>query len=192
MPRAPREESSDSTHFSAKRQRDRKSQLSSSMRARLGPQEPGRSRPPVATTWAPRPDPMVTPMVGTTDREKPPKRATHWLHQQKAGRHALHALLLSYHSLRAPKGIPRTKIFHIRWVQRSLRSHHALSTLMTPILATMHYYAKCSPPAYKGRPSHGFIAYLPTLLAISRTCPKLSWDNTCAPLDTSVISHRRT
>ncbi|RVW68628.1 hypothetical protein CK203_058869 [Vitis vinifera] len=50
MPRAPREESSDSTHFSAKRQRDRKSQLSSSMRARLGPQEPGRSRPPVATT----------------------------------------------------------------------------------------------------------------------------------------------
>ncbi|RVW82315.1 hypothetical protein CK203_041648 [Vitis vinifera] len=36
MPRAPREESSDSTHFSAKRQRDRKSQLSSTIRARLG------------------------------------------------------------------------------------------------------------------------------------------------------------
>ncbi|KAL6345527.1 hypothetical protein AAG906_017252 [Vitis piasezkii] len=121
MPRAPREESSDSTHFSAKRQRDKKSQLSSSMRARLGPQEPGRSRPPVATTWAPRPDPIITPM-------KPPKRATHWLHQQKAGRHALHTLLLPYHPLRAPKGIPRTKIFHIRWNQRSLRSHHALST----------------------------------------------------------------
>ncbi|RVW17508.1 hypothetical protein CK203_085520 [Vitis vinifera] len=50
MPRAPREESSDSTHFSAKRQRDKKSQLSNSMRARLGPQKPGRSRPPVATT----------------------------------------------------------------------------------------------------------------------------------------------
>ncbi|RVW71180.1 hypothetical protein CK203_054413 [Vitis vinifera] len=63
MPRAPREESSDSTHFSAKRQRDRKSQLSSSMRARLGPQEPGRSRPPAATTRAPRPDPMIAPMV---------------------------------------------------------------------------------------------------------------------------------
>ncbi|RVW28494.1 hypothetical protein CK203_103977 [Vitis vinifera] len=47
MPRAPREESSDSTHFSAKRQRDKKSQLSNSMRARLGPQEPGRSRPPM-------------------------------------------------------------------------------------------------------------------------------------------------
>ncbi|RVW64961.1 hypothetical protein CK203_041853 [Vitis vinifera] len=31
--------------------------LSNSMRARLGPQEPGRSRPPMATTWAPRPDP---------------------------------------------------------------------------------------------------------------------------------------
>ncbi|RVW26963.1 hypothetical protein CK203_098769 [Vitis vinifera] len=46
-----------------KRQRDRKSQLSNSMRARLGPQEPGKPRPPVATTWAARPDPMVTPMV---------------------------------------------------------------------------------------------------------------------------------
>ncbi|WJZ96220.1 hypothetical protein VitviT2T_014926 [Vitis vinifera] len=38
MPRAPREESSDSTHFSAKRQRDKKSQLSNSMQTRLGPQ----------------------------------------------------------------------------------------------------------------------------------------------------------
>ncbi|RVW26186.1 hypothetical protein CK203_107513 [Vitis vinifera] len=37
--------------------------LSSSMRARLGPQEPGRLRPPVATTRAPRPDPMIAPMV---------------------------------------------------------------------------------------------------------------------------------
>ncbi|RVW83008.1 hypothetical protein CK203_042425 [Vitis vinifera] len=46
-----------------KRQRDRKSQLSNSMRARLGPQEPRRPRPPVATTWAAHPDPMVTPMV---------------------------------------------------------------------------------------------------------------------------------
>ncbi|RVW61780.1 hypothetical protein CK203_066315 [Vitis vinifera] len=45
-----------------KRQRDKKSQLSNSMRARLDPQEPGRSRPPVTTTWAPRPDPMVTPV----------------------------------------------------------------------------------------------------------------------------------
>ena len=63
MPRAPREESSNSTHFSAKRQRDKKSQLSNSMRARLGPQEPGRSRPPMAITWAPRPDPVTTPMV---------------------------------------------------------------------------------------------------------------------------------
>ncbi|RVW28345.1 hypothetical protein CK203_099748 [Vitis vinifera] len=49
MPRAPREESSDSTHFSAK-DNVIKNQLSNSMRARLGPQEPGRSRPPMATT----------------------------------------------------------------------------------------------------------------------------------------------
>ena len=63
MPRAPREESSDSTHFSAKRQRDKRPQLSNSMRARLGPQEPRRPRPPTATTWEAHPDPMVTPMV---------------------------------------------------------------------------------------------------------------------------------
>ena len=63
MHRAPHEESSDSTHFSAKRRRDKKPQLSDLMRARLGPQEPGRPRPPVATTWGAHPDPMVTPMV---------------------------------------------------------------------------------------------------------------------------------
>ncbi|RVW41184.1 hypothetical protein CK203_069848 [Vitis vinifera] len=33
------------------------------MRARLDPQEPGRPRPPAATTWAACPDPVVTPMV---------------------------------------------------------------------------------------------------------------------------------
>ncbi|RVW59792.1 hypothetical protein CK203_100619 [Vitis vinifera] len=49
--------------FSAKRQRDKRSQLSNSMRARLGPQEPGRPRPPVATTGATRPNPMINPVV---------------------------------------------------------------------------------------------------------------------------------
>ncbi|RVW63156.1 hypothetical protein CK203_055650 [Vitis vinifera] len=55
-----------------KRQRDRKSQLSSSMRARLGPQEPGRSRPPAATTRAPRPDPMIAPMVQNVPPHRDP------------------------------------------------------------------------------------------------------------------------
>ncbi|RVW85668.1 hypothetical protein CK203_037546 [Vitis vinifera] len=59
MHRAPREEGSDSTHFSTKRQRDKMPQLSNSMRARLGPQEPRRPRPPVATTWGAHPDPRV-------------------------------------------------------------------------------------------------------------------------------------
>ena len=63
MHRAPHEESSYSTHFLAKRQRDKKPQLSDSMRARLGPQKPGRPRSPVATSWETYPDPMVTPMV---------------------------------------------------------------------------------------------------------------------------------
>ncbi|RVW96453.1 hypothetical protein CK203_029621 [Vitis vinifera] len=184
MPRAPREESSDSTHFSVKRQRDRKSQLSNSMRARIGPQEPARSRPPVATTWAPRPDPMVTPMqVGRNLPNEPPigsisKRLDDMLSTPSA--------LTS--SITSPQGDSRTKIFYIQWIQRSLRSYHALSTTDDARLATTHYCAKYFPPAYKGRPSHGFIAYLPTLLAISGTCPKLSWDNTCAPHDTSRTS----
>ncbi|RVW32193.1 hypothetical protein CK203_080082 [Vitis vinifera] len=40
--------------------------------ATLGPQEPGRSRPPMATTWAPRPDPMVTPMVQNVHPHRDP------------------------------------------------------------------------------------------------------------------------
>ena len=63
MHQAPHEESSDSTHFSAKRQCDKKPQLLDAMRARLGPQETGRPRPLVVTTWGAHPDPMVTHMV---------------------------------------------------------------------------------------------------------------------------------
>ena len=59
----PLEESSNSTRLSSKRQCNKRPQLSRAMRARLGPQEPGRPRPPVATTWGVHPDPMVTPMV---------------------------------------------------------------------------------------------------------------------------------
>ncbi|RVW53906.1 hypothetical protein CK203_072908 [Vitis vinifera] len=36
------------------------------------PQEPGRSRPPMATTWAPRPDPMATPMVQNVHPHRDP------------------------------------------------------------------------------------------------------------------------
>ena len=63
MHQAPQKESSDSTRLSSKRQRDRRPQLSDAMRARLGPQEPGKTRPPVATTWGAHPDPLVTSMV---------------------------------------------------------------------------------------------------------------------------------
>ncbi|KAL6315246.1 hypothetical protein AAG906_000324 [Vitis piasezkii] len=42
------------------------------MRARLGPQEPGRPRPPVATTWAPRPDPINAPMVQNVPPHRDP------------------------------------------------------------------------------------------------------------------------
>ncbi|KAL6346561.1 hypothetical protein AAG906_000179 [Vitis piasezkii] len=136
MPRVPREESSDSTHFSAKRQRDRKSQLSNSMRAPLGPQKPGRPRPPVATTWAARPDPMVTPMVQNVFPHRDPMvtpmvRNVHsHLAVRQDGRNLpneppigsiskrlddiLSTPFCSYIIHYEPQGIHRTKIFHIR------------------------------------------------------------------------------
>ncbi|RVW21176.1 hypothetical protein CK203_105321 [Vitis vinifera] len=46
-----------------KRQRDKRPQLSNSMRTRLGPQEHRRPRSLAATAWEAHPDLMVTPMV---------------------------------------------------------------------------------------------------------------------------------
>ncbi|RVW17933.1 hypothetical protein CK203_108000 [Vitis vinifera] len=57
MPRAPHEESSDSTHFSAKRQCDRKSQLSNSMRRLAQSLEASHQQPPGST---PCPSPRQT------------------------------------------------------------------------------------------------------------------------------------
>ncbi|RVX07656.1 hypothetical protein CK203_021925 [Vitis vinifera] len=48
---------------SRRRDSGQETPVSDAMRARLGPQEPGKTRPPVATTWGAHPDPLVTPMV---------------------------------------------------------------------------------------------------------------------------------
>ena len=60
---APQDESLDSTRLSSKRQRDKRPQLSDAMHARLGPQEPGKERPLMATTWEMYPNPLVAPTV---------------------------------------------------------------------------------------------------------------------------------
>ncbi|RVW84783.1 hypothetical protein CK203_046658 [Vitis vinifera] len=39
---------------------------------KTGPQEPRRSKPPMATTWAPRPNPMATPMVQNVHPHRDP------------------------------------------------------------------------------------------------------------------------
>ncbi|RVW43996.1 hypothetical protein CK203_113533 [Vitis vinifera] len=114
------------------------------------PQEPGRSRPPVATTRAPRPDPMIAPMVQNVPPHRDPMvtpamRNVHsHLAERPAGRNLpneppigsiskrlddmLSTPFCSHITHYEPPRIPRTKVFHIRWDQRSLRSHHALST----------------------------------------------------------------
>ncbi|RVW38479.1 hypothetical protein CK203_082350 [Vitis vinifera] len=53
-----------STRVSSKRQRDKRPQLSDAMRARLGPQAPGKERPPKAATWEKYPNPQSTPPPG--------------------------------------------------------------------------------------------------------------------------------
>ena len=50
MHQAPQDESSDFTHLSSKRKRDKRPQLPDAMRARLGPQGPGKTRLPAPTT----------------------------------------------------------------------------------------------------------------------------------------------
>ena len=68
---APQDESSDSTRLSSKRQCDKKPQLSNTMRARLGPQEPGKERLPTAATWETYPNPPMAPTV----QNNPPHQA---------------------------------------------------------------------------------------------------------------------
>ncbi|RVW35137.1 hypothetical protein CK203_085882 [Vitis vinifera] len=185
------------------------SQFSNSMRARLGPQEPGRPRPPVATTGATRPDPMVTPVVqnvlphhdpmvtpvvrnvhshptvrldGRNPSSEPPfgsisKKLDDMLSTPFCS-HIIHyepprGFLVPKFSTYDGTSDPFDHIMHYR-------------QLMTLDIDNDALLCKVFPASLlKDRPSHGFIAYLPTLLAISGTCPKLLWDNTCAPPDTS-------
>ncbi|RVW15660.1 hypothetical protein CK203_075293 [Vitis vinifera] len=172
------------------------------MRARLGPQEPGRPRPPAATTGATRPDPMVTPVVQNMlphrDPWSPPWCGTFThLAVRQDGRNLpsepptgsiskrlddmLSTPFCSQSFITSPQGDSSYQNFPHTMGPATLRSYHALSTAYDARYWQRRTAAKYFPPAYKDRPSHGFIAYLPTLLAISGTCPKLSWDNTCAP-----------
>ncbi|RVW70506.1 hypothetical protein CK203_056143 [Vitis vinifera] len=181
------------------------------MRARLGPQEPGRSRPPVATTRAPRPDPMIAPMVQNVPPHRDPMvtpamRNVHsHLGKRPAGRNLPNEPPIGSISKRLddmlstpfcshithyepPRGFLVPKFSTYDGDQRSLRSHHALSTAYDARYCNDALLCKVFLPAFKGRPSHGFIAYLLTLLTISGTSLKHSWDSTYALLDTSRIS----
>ena len=77
MYHAPHDESSEFTRVSSKRQRDKRPQLSDAIRARLGPQAPGKDRPPTAATWEMYPNPPVAPIT----RGNPP----HQVLQQTGG-----------------------------------------------------------------------------------------------------------
>ena len=57
-----REESSDSTWVSSKRQREKRPQISDAMRAQLGPQAPNKNRPCTTATPASHPRPSTSPV----------------------------------------------------------------------------------------------------------------------------------
>ncbi|RVW47303.1 hypothetical protein CK203_089671 [Vitis vinifera] len=166
-----------------KRQRDKRPQLSNSMRAKLGPQEPRRPRPPTATTWEAHPDPMVTPMVQNVLPHRDPmvtpmvQNIQPHLTVQQSGRNLPNEPPIGSISKRLDDMLSTPFYSHIIYYEPP-----------RGFLATTCCYAKYFPSAYKGRPSHGFIAYLPTLLVISETYQRPSWDNTCAPLDISRTS----
>ncbi|RVW37691.1 hypothetical protein CK203_109477 [Vitis vinifera] len=181
------------------------------MRARLGPQEPGRSRPPVATTRAPRPDPMIAPMVQNVPPHRDPMvtpamRNVHsHLAERPAGRNLPNEPPIGSISKRLDDMLSTPFCSHITHYEPPrgflVPKFSTYDGTNDPFDHIMHYrqlmtldigndalLCKVFPPAFKGRPSHGFIAYLLTLLTISGTSLKHSWDSTCALLDTSRIS----
>ncbi|RVW72957.1 hypothetical protein CK203_053103 [Vitis vinifera] len=188
MHQAPQEESSDSTRLSSKRQRDKRPQLSDAMRVRLSPQEPRKTRPPVATTWGAHPDPLVTPMVQNVF----PYQAV-----RQAGRNPLNELPTGSISKRLDDMLSTPFCSHIihydsprGFLVPKFSTYDGSSDpfdhiihyrqLMTLDIGNDALLCKVFPPAYKDRLSHGFTTYLLTLLIISKTCRKLLWDNTYA------------
>ncbi|KAL6313313.1 hypothetical protein AAG906_019423 [Vitis piasezkii] len=71
---------------------------------------------PMVQNVLPHRDPMVTPMVQNVH----PHLAVRQVGRNLPNEPPIGSI--------TPKGIPRTKILHIRWVQRPLRPYHALST----------------------------------------------------------------
>ncbi|RVW47931.1 hypothetical protein CK203_096800 [Vitis vinifera] len=161
--------------------------LSSSMRARLGPQEPRRSRPPVATTRAPRPDPMIAPMVQNVPPHRDPMvtpamRNVHsHLAERPAGRNLPNEPPIGSISKRLDDMLSMPFCSHITHYEPPrgflVPKFSTYDGTNDPFDHIMHYrqlmtldigndalLCKVFPPAFKGRPSHGFIAYLLTLL----------------------------
>ena len=71
---APQDESSDSTRVLSKRQRDKRLQLSDGMRARLGPQTPGKDRLHIATARKAYLGPSVVPNTQGYPTHQPLRR----------------------------------------------------------------------------------------------------------------------
>ncbi|RVX01979.1 hypothetical protein CK203_019529 [Vitis vinifera] len=196
MHQAHQKESSDSTRLSSKRQRDKRPQLSDSMRTRLGPQEPGKTRPPVAITWGAHPDPMITPMV----QNIPPHQAL-----RQAGRNLPNEPPIGSISKRPDDMLSTPFCSHIvhydpprgfivpkfsTYDESNDPFDHIMHyrQLMTLDIGNDALLCKVFPASLQGQALSWFHHLPPNSVDNFRTCQKLSWNNTYAPLDTSKIS----
>ncbi|RVW72177.1 hypothetical protein CK203_061824 [Vitis vinifera] len=144
---------------------------------------------------APHRDPMVTPMV----RNVHPHLAV-----QQAGRNLpneppigsiskrLDDMLSTPFALTSfitsPKGIPRTKIFHIRRDHDPFDHIMHYRQLMTLDIGNDALLCKCSRQPTRQSPISWFHRLPPNSVGNFRDLVRISWDNTCAPLDTSRTS----
>ncbi|RVW48163.1 hypothetical protein CK203_084747 [Vitis vinifera] len=178
------------------------------MQARLGPQEPGRSRPPAATTGAARPDPVVTPMVQNVLPHRDPMvtpmvRNIHsHLATRQDGRNLPNDSPIGSISKRLDDMLSTPFYSHIIHYEPPrgflVPKFSTYDGSSDPFDHIMHYrqlmtldigndalLCKVFSSSLQGQTLSWFHRYLPILLTILGTCPKLSWDNTCAPLGTS-------
>ncbi|RVX18330.1 hypothetical protein CK203_006626 [Vitis vinifera] len=154
------------------------------MRARLGPQEPRRPRPPAATTWEAHPDPMVTPMVQNVLPHRDPwsplcKRLDDMLSTPFCS-HIIHyepprGFLVPKFSTYDGSSDPFDHIMHYR-------------QLMTLDIGNDALLCKVFPASLQGQALSWFHRLPPNSVVISETYQRPSWDNTYAPLDISRTS----
>ncbi|RVW66401.1 hypothetical protein CK203_065267 [Vitis vinifera] len=149
-----------------------------------------------STTWGAHHEPLVTPMVQNVPRTKwydklgETSQTSHPLAPSAKGWTTCSSCLFALILFITTPQVDSSCLNSPRMMGPTTPStHHALSTTHDSRYRKRRAAMQSIPRQPKGRPSHGFTAYLPTLLIISGTYRKLSWDNTYAPLEKNKHQH---